>query len=123
VISKLTNFEGAANYMASKGLSLVSLLLVGAIAVELLGGLSLMLGFKTRYGAALLFLFMIPTTFIFHDFWSVSEAEYQMQFLMFFKNLAIMGGLLYVISSGPGCFSLDAFCCYNKDDEACRMRD
>jgi len=87
------------------------LLLPAAIAVELLGGLSLLLGFFSRYGALLLILFLLPATFIFHDFWNIPESEamaLRMQMIMFMKNMAIMGGLSYIVSFGSGALSIDA---------------
>lgn len=98
---KITGFSGTAAFMESKGMPLASLLLVGAIAVELLGGLSLLLGIKARWGALALFLFLIPTTLIFHAFWGLADAqEAHQQYLAFMKNLTIMGGLLAVAAAG-----------------------
>jgi putative oxidoreductase len=104
---KITHFSGMEQFMASKGLPAVPLLLVLALLTEALGGLSLLLGFKARWGALLLFLFLIPTTLIFHDFWTLTGALRQDMQIHFLKNLAIMGGLLMVAANGPGAFSLD----------------
>jgi putative oxidoreductase len=76
---------------------MTSLFLVGAIAVEVLGGLSVILGYKARWGAAVLFAFLIPATLIFH-----TNFGNQTQMIMFLKNLSIMGGLLFVITHGAG---------------------
>jgi putative oxidoreductase len=101
-ISKIGNFEGTLGYMASAGMPLTEILLVAAIIVELAGGLMVLFGFKTRIGAGALFIFLIPTTFIFHlDF-----AD-PMQMAMFMKNLAIMGGLLMVAYFGAGPIAFD----------------
>ena len=105
--SKVTNFSGMEQFMASKGMPAVPVLLVLALLTEALGGLSLLLGFKARWGALLLFLFLIPTTLIFHDFWALTGAMRQDMQIHFLKNLAIMGGLLMVAANGPGAFSLD----------------
>jgi putative oxidoreductase len=75
---------------------------LGAIAMELIGGVSLLLGLWSRMGAALLVLFMIPTTLIFH-----SNFEDHNQTIHFMKNLALIGGLLYVYVYGPGNLSID----------------
>ena len=104
---KATDFSGMEQYMASKGLPAIPLLLALAMLTEALGGLSLLLGFKARWGALLLFLFLIPTTLIFHDFWALTGAMRQDMQIHFLKNLAIMGGLLMVAANGPGAFSLD----------------
>jgi putative oxidoreductase len=105
--SKLTAFAGTAAYMASKGLPMVPVLLVLTILVELGGGILLAVGFKARWAALAIFLFLIPTTLVFHKFWGIDAAQAQMQQTQFLKNLAIMGGMLYVFAFGPGAYSVD----------------
>lgn len=114
--SKLIFFDQTQSYMASKGFTAVPLFLIGAALVELFGSLSLILGYKTRFGATILLLFLIPTTFIFHDFWNVEGADQVIQEIMFLKNLAIFGGLLYVVFDGAGGLSCDA-CWKSKSPE------
>lgn len=109
--SKITGWEGTSAYMASVGMPLVPVFLVGAIAAEVLGGLSLILGVKARWGAAALFLFLIPATLVFHAFWNLSGPEQGLQTMMFIKNLAIMGGLAMITAFGSGRFSLDRIPC------------
>lgn len=104
---KLTNFAGTAGYMASKGLPMAEVLVVGAILFELGGALMLVLGWKLRWGALLLILFMIPATLMFHNFWAVDAAQYQNQLNHFMKNVAMIGGLLYMMAFGAGPLSLD----------------
>ncbi len=104
---KLMNLSGTAGYMASKNMPLVPLFLAGAIAFELLGGLSVLLGFKARWGAAALIFFLIPATLIFHNFWAYEGMEQQMQMINFLKNVAIGGGLLTLIAHGSGPLSLE----------------
>ena len=106
-IGKITGFAGTAAYMASKGLPMVQVLLPLAIAAELGGGLLLALGWKARWAAGLLFLFLIPTTLIFHQFWGIDPKLAQMQQIHFLKNVAIMGGMLMVIFGGAGAWSVD----------------
>jgi putative oxidoreductase len=108
-LGKLMDYSGTAAMMASKGMTLIPLFLYAAAAVEIIGALSLLLGYRTRYGVAILLLFLIPTTLIFHDFWNYTGPEQQLQMIMFLKNLAIFGGLLYVLAFGAGGFSIDAF--------------
>lgn len=93
--------------MQTQGMPIVPLFLLGAIGVEVVGGLSVLVGFFARLGALALFSFLIPTTVIFHAFWAVPEAHQQIQMIMFMKNLAIMGGLLMVVAFGPGPVSFD----------------
>ena len=100
--SKIGGFAGTAKFMASKGMPMVEVLLVGAIVIELVGGLMLAVGWKARWAAWAIFLFLIPTTLIFHPVWADPA-----QAIQFNKNLAIMGGMLYVAFMGPGKLSLD----------------
>jgi putative oxidoreductase len=106
-IGKITGYAGTAALMASKGLPMVEILLPLTIAVELGGGLMLAMGWKTRWAAALLFLFLIPTTLIFHQFWGIDPKLVQMQKVNFLKNVAIMGGMLMVLAAGAGAWSVD----------------
>jgi putative oxidoreductase len=99
---KVVGFAGTAKYMASKGMPMVEVLLVGTIIIELIGGLMLAVGWKARWAAWAFFLFIIPTTIIFHPVWADAS-----QMIQFNKNLAIMGGMLYIAFMGPGRLSLD----------------
>jgi putative oxidoreductase len=107
-VHKILDPSGTAALMDQHGMVLIPFFLVGAIALEIMGGLSLLLGCFARWGALLLFLFLIPTTLVFHSFPTVAPEEQQLQMIMFMKNLAIMGGLLMVVSCGPGALSIDA---------------
>ncbi len=82
--------------------ALTGLFIVAAIAIELAGGLSVLLGYKTRWGAIALTLFLIPATLIFH-----TNFADQMQTIHVMKNLAILGGLLMIIQYGAGRISFD----------------
>jgi putative oxidoreductase len=106
-VGKITGYAGTAAYMASKGLPLVEILLPLTIAVELGGGLLLALGWKARWAALALLLFLIPTTLIFHQFWGIDPKLAQMQKIHFLKNVAIMGGMLMVLAIGAGAWSVD----------------
>jgi putative oxidoreductase len=107
--NKIMDYHGTAQHMTAQGMPAVSILLPMAIAVEILGGLGLLVGFQTRFAAWMLFLFLIPTTAIFHNFWAMSDGQqYQMQMIQFMKNLAVMGGLLGFGAFGAGAYSLDA---------------
>lgn len=104
---KLMGFEATAGYIASKGLPLPQLGAAIAIVVELAGGIMLIVGWQTRWAAAAIFLFLIPTTVIFHAYWAVEAAQMRAQQIQFMKNLCIMGGMLYVMAFGAGPFSID----------------
>jgi putative oxidoreductase len=107
-IWKFANYHGVYQDMAAKGFPMVSFFLVSAAIVELIGGLLLFFGYKTRLCAAILMLYLIPVTLIFHDFWNVPEAQRYTQIVEFLKNLGIFGGLWELLVSGPGRISLDA---------------
>jgi putative oxidoreductase len=104
---KITGFSATAGYMASKGMPMAEVLLVGTIAVEFLGGLMLLVGWKARWAALAIFLFIIPTTLIFHSPIGLTGQEAQNQIINVMKNLSIMGGMLMVFACGPGAWSLD----------------
>lgn len=101
-ISKLADPAGSAGYIASVGLPAPQLALWGAIAVELLGGLALIAGYKVRLVAAVLAAFSLVTAAFFH-----AQLGDQTQFIMFFKNIAMAGGLMQVVAFGGGRLSLD----------------
>jgi putative oxidoreductase len=104
---KIVGFAGTAKFMASKGMPMIEPLLVASIIVELVGGLMLAVGWKARWAAWAIFLFIIPATLIFHAYWAVPPEQAYGQMIHFQKNLAIMGGMLYVALMGPGRLSLD----------------
>ena len=104
---KITGFAVTAGYIASKGMPMPELLAAGAIAVEFFGGLALLAGFKARWAALAIFLFIIPTTLIFHNPAGLTGQDAQGQMIHLMKNLAIMGGMLMVFAFGPGKYSID----------------
>ncbi len=98
---KLTGWEGTLGFMASKGIPLTSIALGITILIEMGGGLLIALGFYARWAAFIIFLFLIPVTLIFHPFWADPD-----QYNSFMKNLAMMGGMLYIMTYGSGPYSL-----------------
>lgn len=106
-VGKLFNYSETAAYMAAKGMPVIPFFLIAALIIEIIGGLSVLLGWKLRWGAALLFIYLIPVTFIMHDFWYVEGAARTMEMINFLKNLAIEGGLLYAMLAGAGRLSID----------------
>lgn len=83
-------------------------LLALALIVMILGGLSLLLGYHTRHGAMLLFGFTIAAAVLMHDFWHVHDpigraSDYE----LFARDIAVAGGLLFLVGMGPGPFALD----------------
>lgn len=105
--SKIGGFSGTVGYIASKGVPLPEVAAAIAIAVELGLGLLLVVGFQTRLAALGIAIFTFVITFIFHNYWAMPADMQMMQSLMFFKNMAIVGGLLVVAAFGAGAWSLD----------------
>lgn len=102
--------SGAIQYAASQGTPLASVLVPISGLLALLGGLSLLLGFRARWGAWLLVLFLVPVSVMMHRFWAVSDPMMaQMQQIMFMKNVAMTGGALLVAYFGSGPLSVDAW--------------
>lgn len=99
-IGKILGGAATEQYMESSGVP--GWLLIPTIIVLLIGGLSVLVGFKARYGALLLVGFLIPATLIFHNVFTDPSQE-----ISFMKNLGLIGGLLMVTAFGPGSISLD----------------
>jgi len=114
--SSIGHFSQATiHYAASHGVPLASLLVPASGVLALIGGLSVLLGFKARYGAAMLVAFLVPVTLLMHDFWNVADPmTRQMQQVMFMKNLSMLGGALFLLHHGAGPVSVDA----RSDDPA-----
>lgn len=102
-ISKIQAPADSIGYIASVGLPFPTLALAGAIVVEVVGGIALVLGYRTRLVAAGLAAFSVVTALAFHN-----QLGDQNQFIHFFKNIAMAGGLLQVVALGAGRFGLDA---------------
>ena len=75
-------------------------ILVVVTVLELIGGVLVLIGYRARLGAILLLIFFIPITIFFHQFWFLEGQAKEMQYVYFLKNIAIMGGLLYVLAFG-----------------------
>ena len=107
-ISKLTGLEGTAGYIASVGLPAAQLLALGAGVLEVVAGVLLIVGWQARWAALALAAFTVLASVLFHNFWAMPADKAFMQQLMFMKNLAVTGGLLFVFAYGAGTLSLDA---------------
>jgi len=107
-LMKIGGFAGTVGYIASKGMPMPAVGAVVAIGVEVLGGLALIAGFGTRVAALVLAVFTLAATFIFHAYWAVPADMQMVQQLMFFKNMAVVGGLLVLAAHGAGAWSVDA---------------
>lgn len=101
-IDKIMDPAGTQAYMQQYGMPFAGMILIPTILVLLMGGLSVLLGYKARLGALLLVGFLIPASLIFH-----TDFSQKIQVIQFMKNLGLMGGLLMVFAYGPGHLSLD----------------
>ncbi len=107
-ISKISGFAGTAGYIGSVGLPMPELGAAIAIAVEVLGGIALIIGLGTRWAALALAVFTLVASIFFHAYWALPAEQQMMQQLMFMKNIGVVGGLLALAAFGAGAFSLDA---------------
>lgn len=107
-ISKLTGFEGTVGYISSAGVPLAALAAALAAAVEIIGGAAVLLGYRTRIAAAALALFTVAASVLFHAYWAAPADQAMVQSLLFFKNLAIVGGLLVLAANSTGRWRLDS---------------
>lgn len=105
-LSKISGFEGTVGYINSVGLPLAAVGAVIAIIVEVGGGLALLTGFFARPAALILALFTAVASVIFHAYWAVPAEQAFVQQLFFYKNLAVIGGLLILAAYGPGAWSV-----------------
>lgn len=106
-LGKLAAFNQTKEFMGASGLPFPGLLLIATIAIELVGGACLLVGYKTKLAAASLAGFLVPVTLVFHASHLADPAQAQMQMVETLKNLAIIGGLLRLAADGPGSLAID----------------
>jgi putative oxidoreductase len=109
IFSSLNHFGGEMiGYAESNGVPLANIAVPFSGIMVLMGGLSVLLGYRARWGAVLLILFLLPVTFMMHDFWTRGDAaEYQNQMVHFMKNLSMLGGAILIACLGAGPVSID----------------
>jgi len=105
--SKITGFSGTVGYIEAMGLPFATVAALVAILSEVLGGAALIAGLFTRASAIVLAAFTVIATVIFHAYWAVPAEQAFMQQLLFYKNIAVAGGLLILAAHGAGQWSLD----------------
>ena len=104
---KIIGYEGTAGWMASAGMPMVGVFLPLAILLELGGGIALIVGWKARWVALALAGFTLVASLIFHNYWAMKGDAAMTNMLFFYKNVAVIGGMLMVFAFGPGRFSID----------------
>jgi len=96
-------------YAAAQGVPLASIVVPFSGVLAVAGALSILLGYRARIGAWLIVLFLVGVTPMMHKFWVVTDPMmYQMQFVMFMKNVSMLGSALFISQVGAGPWSLDA---------------
>lgn len=101
--AKLLNWKGTVEYMKMKGMP--TSLLPAAVLLQIVGGVSVLLGYQARIGAALLIVFLIPAAVKMHNFWDVTGPEKVTEKTLFMKDVATLGGLLLILAWGAGRFA------------------
>lgn len=101
-ISHILGFNQTVEMMAGNGLPIPNILLAFTVIFQLLGALSLLLGYQVRIGSILLIIFLIPATLVFHN--PLADPS---QINDFLKNIGLIGGLLMIIAAGAGALSID----------------
>lgn len=108
-IDKLTGFSGTVGYFSSLGMPVPSVGVIVAIVVEIIGGLALLVGYRTRIAAVVLAIFTLAASVAGHAYWAAPADQAFVQQLLFFKNIAVVGGLLILAAAGAGKISIDNF--------------
>ncbi|MGB3756398.1 MAG: DoxX family protein [Rivularia sp. (in: cyanobacteria)] len=111
-VANTLGFPGIVEMMTNRGLPFPPLLLAGNIFCTLVGGLSILFGFKARIGAILLIIFLVPTTFVFHNPFTNPD-----EWNAFLKNFGLVGAMLLIYYYGTGPVSLDAASSTNDYDD------
>ena len=104
---KITHWHQTVAYMKSKGISHLNIVLPVGVALKIIGGLSVLLGWYAHIGALLLLIVSIAALLTVHDWWKQKPGpEHQMEKLLFLKDIAIIGGLFMVLALGAGHWAL-----------------
>lgn len=107
-VMKLLGYAGFVGYLQSKGVPFVQIAAPIAVAIETLGGLFLVLGFKIRPLGLILAVYTVAAAILGHDFWNITDPAIQHDMLIhFWKNIGIAGGFLLLFVTGAGRISID----------------
>jgi putative oxidoreductase len=98
---------GPATTFASSKLPMADILVPVAAVLQLVAGLMIVIGFQVRIASVALIIFVLVATFAFHDFWNMTGPARSANATNFYKNLGLIGGLLVLIGTGPGRYSVD----------------
>ena len=106
-VRSIIGFAGSVGYFTKLGFPAPEAMVVIAIIIQIVAGLALIVGWQTRWAAWLLVLYVLIAALMAHRYWEYDAAQYANQMQHFFKNMAIIGGLLMVAAFGPGSMSVD----------------
>jgi putative oxidoreductase len=107
--NKIPHFSDVAKVMGSVGVPAPQFMLAGAIVFLIAGSLSVIAGYKARFGAVLLLAFLVLASYYFHPFWRLEGQAQQAQMIEFMKNLSMIGAMLFIVANGSGSMSLDSW--------------
>jgi len=107
-IQMLMHFDSTAHMLGEKGIPLATVATAISILIEIGGAIMIIIGWQTKLAAAIQFIYLIPVTIMYHNFWAAPPQLHDVQQVNFLKNLAIMGGLLILATRGAGASSVDA---------------
>lgn len=124
ILSSASHFKpSTVDYAVQHGVPLAGVLVPLSGIVALAGGLSVLLGYRTRLGASLLTVFLIPVTLTMHNFWAAPDARaFQVESALFLRNVALLGGALLIGYYGGGPLSLDALMHREKNTLSTALR-
>ena len=104
-LSKIGDWDKTVSYMESHDMTFIPFFLIMAILLQVAGGLSIITSYKTKIGTIFLLIFILPATFIFHNFWTLpTETEFeiliqQTEMVSFLKNMTIIGALVLLFNN------------------------
>ncbi len=106
-VRSILGFAGSVGYFSKLGFAAPEAMVAIAIFIQVIAGILLIIGSQTRLAAWLLVAYVLIATFMAHRYWQYDAAQYALQMQQFFKNLAIVGGLMMLAAFGPGSISVD----------------
>ncbi|HEX2760492.1 MAG TPA: DoxX family protein [Rhizomicrobium sp.] len=106
-VEKLLDLQGTIGAVAGAGMPLANIVGPIGAAIEALAPLLLAIGLFTRFSAAALIVFTAVASYYFHHFWNMTGEDRMTNEINFWKNMAVIGGLFYVLGYGAGRIALD----------------
>lgn len=104
---KMKNWNATVTYLKTKNIPYLNIVLPVGVALKVIGGLSVLLGWHAHIGALLLLIVAISSCLKMHDFWRIQGEEKSMEKLLFIKDVAVIGGLFMILALGAGHFGVD----------------